>query len=56
MAFSENYLQLAIKITKPRWIPKCINCNKLSQQQVVHIHHSLQAATVCALFFQPANH
>jgi hypothetical protein len=32
--------------TKPRWIPKCTNCNELSQQQVVHIPHSLQAATV----------
>jgi hypothetical protein len=37
-------------LTKPRWIPKCTNCNKLSQQQVVHIPHSLQAATVCSTF------
>jgi len=57
MAFWENYLRLAKNnFTKPRWIPKCINCNKLSQQQVVHIPHSLQAATVCArLCFQPTH-
>ena len=29
--------------TKPRWIPKCTNRNKLGHQQVVHIPHSLQA-------------
>jgi hypothetical protein len=37
-------------LTKTRWIPKCTNCNKLSQQQVVHIPHSLQAASMCSTF------
>src|SRR5882757_148760 len=37
-------------LTKPRWIPKCNNCNKLSQQQVVHIS-SLLASSKCVLDF-----
>jgi hypothetical protein len=41
-------------LTKPRWIPKCTNCNKLGQQQVVHIPHSLRAAK-CARLCIPAD-
>ena len=45
-----------LKFTKPRWIPKCTNCNWLSHQQAVHIHHSLQAATIrlCAWLVKEA--
>jgi len=38
--------------TRPWWIPKCANCNKLSHRQEVHIPHSVQAATKdCVLDF-----
>jgi hypothetical protein len=36
--------QNSVLFTKSRWIPKCINCNKLSHQQAVHIS-SLFAST-----------
>jgi len=46
MALWENYLRPAkTSFTKPRWIPEWTKRNKLGHQQVVHIPHSLQAAT-----------